>query len=119
MSQNLDIEKITGLRLCDSSGERTIHVLRNGDFCIGRAPDNHLAVDERTVSAHHAKIYTYLTASYIEDLDSTNGTFLNGKRIKQHVLKAGDVIRMGAYQLTLQEPESPSLAESQANRAVV
>lgn len=101
---SFELDNIEGLLLCEPKHGKTIKVLRNGDFCIGRAHDNDLAVSDPTVSAHHARIYTYLTASYIEDLGSTNGTFINNKRVKKHVLKAGDVIRLGAYELLLREP---------------
>lgn len=98
------LEKIEGLHLYDRQDAAFLRVLRDGELCIGRAHDNDLAIDVPTVSAHHARIYTYLVASYIEDLNSTNGTFVNGKRIKKHVLKSGDVIRLGTYELTLQKP---------------
>lgn len=98
------LEKVEGMHLCDRQDASFLRMLRNGDLCIGRAHDNDLTIDVPTVSAHHAKIYTYLLASYIEDLNSTNGTFVNGKRIKRHVLKPGDVIRLGTYELTLQKP---------------
>lgn len=115
---SLDIVNIKGLQLSDPKQGISLHVLSNGDFCIGRAGDNDLAVDNPTVSAYHARIYTYLTASYIEDLNSTNGTFINEKRVKRHVLKAGDVIRLGAYELVLQDPVSnPEMLA--ANKAAV
>lgn len=101
----LDLKQIAGLILCDPDKDKPLRVLRNGELTLGRATDNDVALQHQTVSSHHAKIYTYLTASYIEDLDSTNGTFVNGKRIKKHVLKAGDVVRLGAYALVLKEPE--------------
>ena len=69
--------------------------LQSGALSIGRADDNDLHIPDNTVSAYHARIFTYLEASYIEDLGSTNGTFLNGKRIQKHTLHEGDVIKLG------------------------
>ena len=69
--------------------------LQAGAMSIGRAPDNDLHLTDTSVSSHHAKIFTYLDASYIEDLGSTNGTFLNGKRIQKHTLHTGDIIKLG------------------------
>ncbi|MBI1422355.1 MAG: FHA domain-containing protein [Gammaproteobacteria bacterium] len=99
----VDLEKVVGVYLKDMKNQAVVAVLRQGVFSMGRAIDNDLAISDPTVSSYHAKIYTYLTASYIEDLDSTNGTFIDGKRIKKHVLKPGAVIKLGGYQLQLEE----------------
>lgn len=112
------LDKVEGLQLCDSQDASFLRVLRNGSLCIGRAHDNDLAIDVPTVSAHHARIYTYLLASYIEDLNSTNGTYVNGKRVKRHVLKPGDVIRLGTYELTLQKPVKETVETESKKTAV-
>lgn len=73
--------------------------LQTGIQSIGRAGDNDLPISDITVSYYHARIFTYLDASYIEDLGSTNGTYLNGRRIQKHTLHAGDIIRLGKQEL--------------------
>ena len=73
--------------------------LKAGFQSIGRADDNDLLIPDRTVSSYHARIFTYLEAAYIEDLGSTNGTYLNGKRVQKHTLRAGDIIRLGKCEL--------------------
>jgi pSer/pThr/pTyr-binding forkhead associated (FHA) protein len=73
--------------------------LISGEQTLGRAADNQLQIIDTTVSAHHARIYTYFYVSYIEDLQSTNGTFVNGKRITKQLLKPGDVVHLGSYPL--------------------
>ena len=70
-----------------------------GEVMIGRAQDNDIKVSNKSISAHHARIYTYMEASFIEDLNSTNGTYLNGKRILKHTLHPGDVIKIGTVNL--------------------
>lgn len=75
--------------------------LLTGAMSIGRASDNDLHIVDATVSSYHARIFTYLEASYIEDLGSTNGTYLNGKRIQKHTLHAGDVIKLGKHELEI------------------
>ena len=114
---SLDLKQIAGLILCDPDMDQPLRVLRNGEITLGRAQDNDLTLAHQTVSAHHAKIYTYLTASYIEDLNSTNGTFINGKRVSKHVLKADDVIRLGAYALVLKEPAQLMETVAEESRA--
>lgn len=92
-----------GMLLRDMADNKLITVLRNGNFTIGRAPDNDLRLENPTISAHHARIYTYLTTSYIEDLDSTNGTFIDGKRVHKHVLRPGNIIKIGIQRYMLDE----------------
>ncbi len=66
---------------------------------IGRKPDNDIQVDNLAVSGQHAAIITILNDSFLEDLDSTNGTYVNGKLIKKHALKHGDVVTIGKHEL--------------------
>lgn len=61
---------------------------------IGRRPDNHLCVDDRRVSRIHAQMRAKHGRFIIFDLDSTGGTFVNGKRITQYTLHPGDVISL-------------------------
>ncbi len=66
---------------------------------LGRRPDNDIQVDNLAVSGKHAAIITILNDSFLEDLDSTNGTFVNGKLVKKHALKNGDIITIGKHEL--------------------
>lgn len=66
---------------------------------IGRKPDNDIQIDNLAISGHHAQIITILNDSFLEDLNSTNGTFVNSKPIKKHALRDGDVITLGKHQL--------------------
>ena len=66
---------------------------------VGRKPENDIQVDNLAVSGQHAAIITILNDSFLEDLDSTNGTFVNGKLVKKHALKHGDVITIGKHEL--------------------
>ncbi len=74
-------------------------VLDHGTISLGRAADNDVQMEDETVSAHHAKIVTVFKASHVEDLGSTNGTFVNGKRVIRHTLHSGDIITAGGYQV--------------------
>lgn len=66
---------------------------------IGRKADNDVHLDNLAVSGHHAKILTILNDSFIEDLDSTNGTYLNGSLIQKNALSDGDVIKVGKHEI--------------------
>ncbi len=66
---------------------------------IGRLADNDIQIDNLAVSGHHALVLTILDDSFLEDLDSTNGTFVNRKPIKKYALKHGDVIGVGKHEL--------------------
>lgn len=66
---------------------------------IGRRPNNDLHIDNLAVSGSHAVVRTIGNDSFLEDLDSTNGTMVNGKPIKKHILQHGDVIELGKYQI--------------------
>ena len=66
---------------------------------IGRKAENEIPIDNLAVSGKHALIITILDDSFLEDLGSTNGTYVNGKLIKKHALKNGDVIAIGKHEL--------------------
>lgn len=66
---------------------------------LGRKDDNDIPIDNLAVSGHHAKILTILNDSFIEDMNSTNGTYVNDTLIKKHALKHGDVIKIGKHEL--------------------
>jgi pSer/pThr/pTyr-binding forkhead associated (FHA) protein len=75
-------------------------------YTIGRLPDNDVRVDNPAVSGHHSLIINILNDSFLEDLNSTNGTYVNGKLIKKHALQHGDVITVGHHQLRFVEDGS-------------
>jgi pSer/pThr/pTyr-binding forkhead associated (FHA) protein len=66
---------------------------------IGRRPANDIHIDNLAVSGDHAVITTIGNDSFLEDLDSTNGTLVNSKPVKKHVLHHGDVMEFGKYQV--------------------
>lgn len=66
---------------------------------IGRKPHNDIQIDNLAISGEHAAIVTVINDSFLEDLDSTNGTLVNGQPVKKHFLQDGDVIELGKYRL--------------------
>ena len=74
-------------------------------YTIGRLPDNDVRIDNPAVSGHHSLIINILNDSFLEDLNSTNGTYVNGKLIKKHALQHGDVVTVGHHQLRFVEED--------------
>jgi predicted component of type VI protein secretion system len=66
---------------------------------IGRKAQNDIQIDNLAVSGEHAVIVTILNDSFLEDQNSTNGTFVNGQQVKKHFLQNNDVIELGKYRL--------------------
>ena len=66
---------------------------------IGRKPHNDIQIDNLAISGEHAVVITILNDSFLEDLGSTNGTFVNGQSVKKHFLVNGDTIELGKYRL--------------------
>ena len=66
---------------------------------IGRKPHNDIQIDNLAISGEHAVVITILNDSFLEDMGSTNGTFVNGQPVKKHFLQSGDTIELGKYRL--------------------
>ncbi len=82
-------------------------------FAVGRKPDNDIVLEHPTVSGHHCKIYQAAGSYFVEDLNSTNGTFVNGKKIVKAGLKHNDSIGIIKYSLVFVGDEKASSASSQ------
>ena len=81
--------------LIRSDGEReVVHVLAR-KTSVGRTPDNDLQIDAKYISRHHAVILAAPAHTIIEDLNSTNGVMVNGRRISRQILKDGDQVTIG------------------------
>ena len=66
---------------------------------IGRKPHNDIQIDNLAISGEHAVVVTILKDSFLEDLNSTNGTLVNGQPIKKHILRNNDIVELGKYRL--------------------
>jgi len=74
---------------------------------VGRVSDNAFEIPEASVSSHHAEIILRGNDVLIRDLGSTNGTFINGEKITEAVLKAGQTLRFGTVEMRLDTGEAP------------
>lgn len=78
---------------------RLEHVLERGTTGIGRRVENEIRLDDPAVSGRHAQIVWIYDAPYLQDLGSTNGSFVNGERVARQELHDGDVIRLGRQEM--------------------
>lgn len=99
---------VAKLVMTSSTGEKQEIPLTKETTTIGRKPSNDVHVDNLSVSGSHAQVITILEDSFLEDLGSTNGTYVNGKLIKKHALEHGDNITLGKFQITYQNSEAGS-----------
>jgi type II secretory pathway predicted ATPase ExeA len=81
-----------------------------GRCVIGRTSDNDLQVESKYVSRHHAQVTTSSDGSWIEDLNSTNGIFVRGKRVRRHRFAEGDVVKIGLHELAYHKAEQKAAA---------
>jgi pSer/pThr/pTyr-binding forkhead associated (FHA) protein len=88
-------------------------------YTIGRLPDNDVRIDNPAVSGHHSLIINILNDSFLEDLNSTNGTYVNGKLIKKHALQHGDVITIGHHQLRFSDQQSNDTEQDEFEKTMV
>lgn len=79
---------------------------------IGRKAHNDIQIDNLAISGEHAAIVTILNDSFLEDLNSTNGTLVNGQAIKKHFLKNNDVVELGKYKLKYIAEQAAPVAEA-------
>jgi hypothetical protein len=88
-------------------------------YTIGRLPDNDVRIDNPAVSGHHSLIINILNDSFLEDLNSTNGTYVNGKLIKKHALQHGDVITIGHHQLRFSDQQVNDTEQDEFEKTMV
>jgi general secretion pathway protein A len=71
---------------------------------LGRSEHNDISINSRFVSRHHALLVRQGVSTFLMDLNSTNGTFVNSKRVSNHVLMHDDVITLGHHRIKFHDP---------------
>jgi predicted component of type VI protein secretion system len=79
---------------------------------LGRLDSSDIPVKDTKASREHAKIYKQGGRFAIVDLNSSNGTFVNGERVTKHLLEPGDEISIGTVQLLFEDPEAVAATEA-------
>jgi len=73
---------------------------------IGRSEHNDIAINSRFISRHHALLVRHGAATFLMDLNSTNGTYVNSRRVSNHVLIHDDVITLGHHRIKFYDPHA-------------
>src|SRR5229473_5367788 len=86
------------------------HELKVDKTTIGRVEDNSFQITEPSVSSHHCEVLLRGAEVRVKDLNSTNGTFINGEKVSESPLKPGQVLRLGQIEMRLESdaPAGPS-----------
>jgi len=92
------------------------YLLEKAATTIGRNTDNEIHMDDYAISGLHTVIVAeknaYLDDAqdfYVQDMDSTNGTFVNNNRVERHLLKHGDIVKVGTHEFTFDSGQNPAL----------
>jgi len=86
------------------------HELKVERTTIGRVEDNTFQIAEPSVSSHHCEVLLRGSEVIVHDLNSTNGTFINGEKVSEKALKIGQILRLGQIELRLEGDTAPSAA---------
>jgi len=86
---------------------------------IGRKPHNDIQIDNLAISGEHAVIVSILNDAFLEDLESTNGTNVNGQAVKKHFLQNGDVIELGKYRLKYMSEAQPHGSQADFEKTMI
>jgi type II secretory pathway predicted ATPase ExeA len=104
----MDLSPAVGRILLASEGRTVIErELKPGRMVIGRTADNDLQIDSKFISRHHCQIVTQADACLIEDLNSTNGIYVQSKRVRRHNLNDGDVVQVGQHEIMYIDERPP------------
>jgi general secretion pathway protein A len=108
MSPHTESTQVVGRILLASEG-KTVgeRELKPGRLVIGRTSDNDLQIDSKFISRHHCQIVTQQDSCLIEDLNSTNGIFVQSKRVRRHNLNDGDVVQVGQHEIMYIDERTP------------
>ena len=83
------------------------HELKAEKTTIGRVEDNTFQIAEASVSSHHCEVLLRGSDVVVRDLNSTNGTFVNGEKVTESVLKPNQILRLGQIEIRL-ETDAPA-----------
>ncbi len=105
---HMDAGHAVGRILLATEGKTVLErELRPGRLVIGRTADNDLQIDSKFISRHHCQIVTQADSCLIEDLNSTNGIYVQSKRVRRYNLNDGDVVQVGQHEIMYIDERAP------------
>jgi general secretion pathway protein A len=103
------MREIVGRLIIATEGRTLSEIpLKIGRVIIGRTADNDVQIDSRFVSRHHCQIIATGQGCVVEDLNSTNGIHVQGKRVRRHNLNDGDVVVIGKHEIVYVDERLPA-----------
>jgi pSer/pThr/pTyr-binding forkhead associated (FHA) protein len=90
--------------------------LKTDKTTVGRVSDNAFEIPEASVSSHHCEIFQRGGDIVVKDLGSTNGTFINGEKIDEAVLKPGQILRVGMIEMRLETGDAAAASSTTASK---
>lgn len=110
------------LHLTKADGDTEVFALQSGEMLLGREADCHVQLDFAGISRRHLRLVTVLDDTFLEDLGSRNGTFVNGKLARKCALNEGDVVQVGEIELSFhkmaQDAARPVAADPDATTVI-
>jgi pSer/pThr/pTyr-binding forkhead associated (FHA) protein len=95
------------------------HELKAEKTTIGRVEDNMFQIAEPSVSSHHCEIQLKGNDIIVHDLNSTNGTFINGDKVTDGPLKPGQILRLGQIEMRLETDAPPPASSKKLDQTMV
>ena len=97
--QTPKVQHITKIEVRSDGEVISEHFFGAGRIIVGRSPDNEIYIKSKFVSRHHVQITSDESGCKVEDLNSTNGVFIDARRVKKHHLHDGDIVNVGIHEL--------------------
>ena len=95
------------------------HELKADTTTIGRVEDNTFQIAEPSVSSHHCEILLKGSEVVVKDLGSTNGSFINGEKVTESVLKPGQLLRLGQIEMRLENDSMATPSKKSVDQTMV
>src|SRR4051794_1068209 len=95
------------------------HELKVDKTTVGRVEDNTFQIAEPSVSSHHCELILQGSDILVRDLGSTNGTFINGEKVSESVLKTGQILRLGQIEMRLESDAAAPASKKALDQTMV